>query len=181
MNAMWTGSALTLHNLGLAAGFGGSLFGQVALHPVVRAIDDKKERGVILNKAWTVFSPVNLFALSSVALTWVIGRSALSGGEIDKESRGLVLAKDTLVGVYTLSGLGSLIVGKVWGVREPPVESGGEPAAETPERDVKTQRAMNWLGRLNIAAGAGIIALTAILNIKAGKSHKWSLLTAILP
>jgi hypothetical protein len=181
MNAMLTGSALTLHNLGLAAGFGGSLFGQVALHPAVRAIDDTKERGVILNKAWTIFSPVNLFALGSVGLTWVVGRSAISGGEIDDETRGLVLAKDALVGVYTLAGLGSLIVGKVWGVREPPVESGGVPAPETPERDVRTQKAMNWLGRTNIVAAAGIIALTAILNIKAGRSQKWSLLSAILP
>lgn len=181
MNAMWTGSALTLHNLGLAAGFGGSLYGQMALHPAVRTIEDKKERGEILNQAWKGFSPINAFALGSVALTWVVGRSALSGGEIDKETRGLVLAKDVLVGVYTLAGLGALVIGQVWGSREPPVESGGVPAAETPEADVKALKTVNWLGRVNIAAAAGIIALTAILNIKAGRSHKWSLLSTILP
>ncbi|MFL5349242.1 MAG: hypothetical protein ACJ8AT_30960 [Hyalangium sp.] len=181
MKAMWTGSALTLHNLGLAAGFGGSLFGQMALHPAVKTIDDTKERGEILNQAWKGFSPVNAFALGSVALTWIIGRSSLSGGEIDDDTRGLVLAKDVLVGVYTLAGLGSLIVGRVWGTREPPVESGSEPAAETPELDVKGQTVVNWLGRANIVAAAGIIALTAILNIKAGRSHKWSLLSWLLP
>lgn len=181
MNAMLTGSALTLHNLGLAAGFGGSLFGQVALHPAVRTIDDTKERGEVLNKAWTGFSPVNAFALGSVALTWVVGRNALSGGEIDEETRGLVLAKDVLVGIYTLSGIGSLVAGRVWGRREPPVEAGGVPAAETPEREIKALKASNWFGRVNIAAAAGVIALTAVLNIKAGRSQKWSLLSAILP
>jgi hypothetical protein len=181
MNAMLTGSALTLHNLGLAAGFGGSLFGQVALHPAVRTITDTKERGEILNKAWTGFSPVNAFAMGTVALTWLIGRSGLTGGEIDKEARGLVLAKDALVVLYTVSGVGSLVSGRIWGRREPPVESGGVPAAETPASDAVALKASNWFGRVNIAAAAGIIALTAILNIKAGRSHKWNLLSAILP
>jgi hypothetical protein len=181
MNAMLTGSALTLHNLGLAAGFGGSLFGQMALHPAVRTIDDTKERGELLNKAWQGFSPVNAIALGSVALTWIIGRSAISGGEIDDETRGLVLAKDALVALYTVTGLGALIVGRVWGQREPPVEAGGVPSAETPEADVKALKAVNWLGRVNIIGAAGIIALTAILNIKAGRSHKWSLLSWVLP
>jgi hypothetical protein len=181
MNTMLTGSALTLHNLGLAAGFGGSLFGQMALHPAVRTLDDKKERGEILNKAWRGFSPVNAFALGSVALTWVLGRSALSGGEIDDETRGLVLAKDVLVALYTATGLGSLIIGLTWGRREPPVEQGGTPAAETPELDVKALKTVSRLGKVNILCAAGVIALTAILNIKAGRSHKWNLLSRILP
>jgi hypothetical protein len=181
MNAMWTGSALTLHNLGLAAGFGGSLFGQMALHPAVRTIDDTKERGEILNKAWMGFSPVNAFALGSVALTWVLGRSTLSGGEIDDETRGLVLAKDVLVGLYTLSGIGSIVVGRVFGSREPPMEAGGVPSTETPEPEAKALKTVNLLGKVNIVAAAGIIALTAILNIKAGRSQKWSLLSKILP
>ena len=181
MKAMWTGSALTLHNLGLAAGFGGSLFGHTALHPAVRTIEDKKERGELLNKAWMGFSPVNAFALSSVALTWIIGRSQLSGGEIDGETRGLVLAKDILVGLYTATGVGALVIGLTWGKREPPVEQGGEPAAETPEVDAKALKTVNWLGKGNILCAAGIIALTAILNIKAGRSQKWSLLSWVLP
>ena len=181
MNAKLTGSALTLHNLGLAAGFGGSLFGQMALHPAVRTIEDKKERGEILNKAWTGFSPVNAFALGTVALTWITGRAALSGGEIDDETRALVLAKDVLVGLYTLSGIGAIVVGQSWGKREPPVEAGGVPAAETPPEDVVGLKTVNWLGRVNILAAAGVIALTAILNVKAGRSCRWAALSKLLP
>jgi hypothetical protein len=32
------------HNLGLAAWFGGTLFGQVALNPTVSSISDRRER-----------------------------------------------------------------------------------------------------------------------------------------
>ncbi|MBC7794228.1 MAG: hypothetical protein H7Z43_11020, partial [Clostridia bacterium] len=52
MNATLTGTALTLHNLGVAAGFGGSLYGQMALHPALADVQDKAERGKILRKAW---------------------------------------------------------------------------------------------------------------------------------
>ena len=181
MNATLTGSALTLHNLGLAAGFGGSLFGQMALHPAVRTIDDQKERGELLHKAWSGFSPVNVFALGSVVLTWITGRGALSGGEIDEQTRGLVIAKDVLVGVYALSGIGAQVVGRTWGRREPPVESGSEPSARTSEADARALKLVNWLGRVSILSAAGIIALTAVLTTKAGNSAKWSLLSRVLP
>ena len=181
MNATLTGSALALHNIGLAAGFGGSLFGQMALHPAVKTVDDEKERGELLNKAWRGFSPVNAIALGSVVLTWVAGRSAISGGEIDRETRGLVVAKDVLVGIYALSGIGAQIVGRTWGKREAPVKSGSEPSARASELDAKAQKTVNWLGRVSILSAAGIIALTAVLNIKAGRSVKWSALSKILP
>src|SRR5688500_6498327 len=66
MNATMTGTALTLHDLGLAAGLGGSLFGQLALHPAVRRIDSRKERGEILNQAWRNYSPANAFGIVAV-------------------------------------------------------------------------------------------------------------------
>lgn len=181
MNSILTGSALTLHNLGLAAGFGGSLFGQMALHPAVRTLDDEKERGELLDKAWRGFSPANAFSLGAVVLTWIAGRSALSGGEIDDETRGLVLAKDVLVGLYAVSGIGAQVVGRVWGQRQPPVASGSEPSARTPEVDARAQRVVNWLGRVSILSAAGIIALTAVLTTKAGRSTRWSLLSKVLP
>ncbi|MBC7794596.1 MAG: hypothetical protein H7Z43_12905, partial [Clostridia bacterium] len=37
------------------------------------------------------------------------------------------------------------------------------------------------LGRINIIAAASIIAVTAVLNVKAGRSSKWALLSKALP
>ena len=42
------------HNLGLAAWFGGTLFGQVALNPTVSSISDRRER--VLNESWGRFN-----------------------------------------------------------------------------------------------------------------------------
>ncbi|HYD43179.1 MAG TPA: hypothetical protein VEB43_20265 [Anaeromyxobacter sp.] len=181
MNASLTGPSLALHNLGLAAGFGGSLFGQMALHPAVRTIDDHKERGQILQKAWRGFSPANAFAIGAVALTWLTGRAALSGGEIDRRARAMVLAKDALVAAYAGTGIASIVIGLRRGKREPPMEAGGVPAPETAEEDARAMKTVNWLGRANILAGAGIISLTALLNIKAGQSGKWNVIARLLP
>lgn len=181
MNAILTGTALTLHNMGLAAGFGGSLYGQMAMHPAVKTIDDKKERGELLHQAWRNFSLANAFGLAAVGLTWLLGRSALSGGEIDDKTRALVIAKDVLVGTYVATGAASIGVGMAIGKDQPPVEQGGVPAAETPERDATAIRAVNALGITNILAAAGIIALTAALNVKAGRSHRWAFLSKFLP
>src|SRR5215207_7375678 len=51
------------HNLGLAAWFGGTLFGQVALNPTVSSISDRRERGRVLNESWGRFNAANAPAL----------------------------------------------------------------------------------------------------------------------
>ena len=47
-------AAWVAHNLGLAACFGGLLFGKVALNPSLSAIDSEADRGKILNTAWNL-------------------------------------------------------------------------------------------------------------------------------
>ena len=179
MNAAWTRTASTVHNLGLAAGFGGGLLGQMALHPAVKTIDDQKERGELLNQTWRKYSPANALGLAAVGVTWLAGRAVLSGGEIDDETRGLVNLKDVLVGIYCGTGIASIVLGRASGKGEPPVEAGNVPSAQTPE--AKAMVAVGWLGKANIAAAVGLIAVAVILNVKAGRSHKWSLLSKILP
>jgi hypothetical protein len=181
MNATMTGAALTLHNLGLAAGFGGSLYGQMAMHPALKTIESRKERGELLNKAWRNYSPANAFGLAAVALTWVTGRQALSGREIDAQTRGLVLAKDALVALYVGSGIASIVVGMTAGRNEPPVETGGIASFGASEAEAKGIKAVNMLGKVSIVAAAGIIALTSVLNIKAGRSSRWAALSSLLP
>ena len=177
----FTEGALAVHNLGLAAGFGGSLFGQTALHPALDAVRSKKERGALVHRAWHNYSPANLIGLAAVGITWLAGRSALSGGAVGNGNRGLVYAKDALVGIYTLTGVASWIVGSETGDSEPPMEKGDKAAAGATATEAVGLKTVNWLGRVNIAAAAGIIAITAILNVRAGRSTKWTLLSALLP
>ena len=105
-------AAWVAHNLGLAACFGGLLFGKVALNPSLSAIDSEAERGKILNTAWNRYNAINVASFATAAITWFPGRLGLSGKEIDQQTRNLVLAKDVLFAVGALTGLASVIQGR---------------------------------------------------------------------
>jgi hypothetical protein len=48
-----------LHNVGMAAWVGGTLFGRVALNPSVAQISSQAERGAVANAAWNAYNVVN--------------------------------------------------------------------------------------------------------------------------
>ncbi|MBA2581654.1 MAG: hypothetical protein H0V03_12545, partial [Thermoleophilaceae bacterium] len=52
-----------LHDIGLAAWLGGSMFGKFALNPAVRLAQDKSDRGKIVNGAWNGYNAVNSLGL----------------------------------------------------------------------------------------------------------------------
>lgn len=185
MTPALSSTGLVLHELGLATGFGGSLFGKIALNPSVKAISSKEERGQVTNLAWNGFNILNAIAVGTSALTWFVGRSRLTGREIDDTTRALTLVKDVLVGSTLALGAANIIGGGILAKQAPegavPSETGLTPAENTPEKAVRVMRFLNVAGVLNIACMAGIIGVTAILNMKAGASHKWSALARFLP
>src|SRR5690242_889377 len=148
--AVLSTSAWVLHDLGLAAGFGGPLFGKIALHKAVRDIDSEEERGHVLNDAWRQYNTVDAIALAVAGATWFIGRSAISGRLIDRQTRTLVRTKDFLLSGAILTGAANMWLGREMGEMAPegrvPVESGNEPSPRTPDRARKLQGALNVLG-----------------------------------
>lgn len=172
-------TAWVLHDLGLAAGFGGNLFGQLALNPAVAAVDDKRQRGRVAQVAWSRYKGVNAFSLIAFASTWAIGRALLSGREVGRSSRKITLVKDGLVAGAVIGGLGSMIAGTMLSrarmqAGEAPIESGSEPAPETPARVARLQKITNGFGIANIVLEAATLAATTVLAMKSGKSGKWS-------
>ena len=104
-------AAWVAHNLGLAACFGGLLFGKTALNTSLSAIDYEADRGKILNTAWNRYNAINVASFATSAATWFPGRLGLSGKEIDRQTRNLVLAKDVLFAIGALTGLASVVQG----------------------------------------------------------------------
>jgi hypothetical protein len=178
--AAWVG-----HNLGLAAWFGGTLFGKFALNPSVKVISSKDERGKVLNSAWNRYNVVNAASLGTAAGTWVTGRAMLSGDEIGEDARNLVLAKDVLLGAGAVTGLASGVGGVLLSRQDPegatPAETGDEPAPETPEPASTIQRWLDVLGNVNIVLAAAVIAITTVLAMKSGESSRWSVVSRLLP
>lgn len=185
MTPALSSTGLVLHELGLATGFGGSLFGKIALNPAVRAISSREERGQVTNLAWNGFNIVNAIAVGTSALTWFIGRSRLTGREIDDTTRKLTLVKDVLLGSTLALGVANIVGGGMLAKQAPdgavPSETGLTPTDNTPEKAARMMRFLNINGILNIACMAGVIGVTALLNMRAGASSKWSALSRFLP
>ena len=177
-------TAWVLHDLGLAAGFGGNLFGQFAMEPAVKTIESKRERGKVTHAAWKRFNTVNGLALVTMAGSWLIGRTMLSGKEVGRHARQATIVKDVFVGAAFAAGVGAMITGKLLDRESggaPEIETGAEPAAETPPRVAKLQRTVNAFGNAKLICEAGVIVATAILAMKSGRSARWSLFSRLLP
>ncbi|MGZ3458744.1 MAG: hypothetical protein ACXU86_09580 [Archangium sp.] len=185
MTPTLTTSAYVLHNLGLAAGFGGSLFGRVALNPSARLISDKQDRAKIVNAAWNGYNIINAVGLGATALTWFFGRSKIRGRVISAKARKLVIAKDFLMGATLVSGAINLIGGGFLAKRALqegiPMESGSKAAEEAPADVKSTTRLVNWLGVFNLATMAGLIGVSTWLDNTAQASLKWRFLARALP
>jgi hypothetical protein len=178
-------TAWVAHNLGLAACFGGLLFGKAALNPSLSVIDSEADRGKVLNTTWNRYNAINVASFATAAATWFPGRLGLSGKEIDQQTRNLVLAKDVLFAVGALTGLASVIQGRVLTDQAPegavPIESGTTPAAGTSEKAAGLLRSVNQLGNVNVAVTGAILGITTILSMKATESTRFSALSRFLP
>ncbi len=158
------------HNLGLATWFGGALFGQIALNPTISRISDKNERGRVLNEAWGRFNAVNFVAIAAVVLAWRLG-----GLKANAELRapGLARVKNLMLGGAAVNGIASGILGariaKQSSEGDTPVESGTQPAPETPQEAASSQRMIALTGTSALALLAGVIAVSAVIETSAVK------------
>ena len=178
-------AAWVAHELGLAASFGGLLFGKLALNPNLDVLESKPERGKLLNKAWNRYNAVNIVSTGTAIATWLAGRGGIKGRMIDEEARNLVLAKDALLATAAVTGLASVVNGLRLARQAPegatPIDSGVTPAPEMSDETAGLLRVVNVLGDVNIAVLGGVIAVSTILSMKANESLRWSLVSRFLP
>src|SRR5215204_460303 len=164
-----TTAAWAAHELGLAASFGGLLFGKLALNPNLEVLENKSDRGKLLNKTWNRYNAVNAASVGTAIATWLTGRSAISGNlALDKEANTLVRTKDALLATAAATGLAS-------------IASGLQLTRQAPDEAARLLRRVNVLGNVNIAVLGSVIAVSTILSMKANESVRWSLLSRILP
>lgn len=179
-------SAWILHDLGMAAGFGGSLFGKAALDPAVKRIGSKEERGRVLDDAWGRFRVLDAVALGAMAATWINGRKAFSRPWTDPTTRALVVAKDILVGGAVVTGAANLVAGMVMHRQQrrssrKAAQSGSGEAAPLLGKEHGPVRFFSIVGPLNTAFTAGAIGVTAALSQRTGKSWGLRTLSRLLP
>src|SRR5215207_9279024 len=166
----------SLHKMGLGINLGGTLFGLVALNPTVQRISDKSERGRVLNESWMRFQTVGTLAMGVTVAMWRLGGLKEAESDLDTTLAGL---KNLLLGGALLTSVASAILGMRIARQAPegatPVESGAEPAPETPEEAAQPQRMSAFLGAATVAQVAGVLALSSALEVHAVQRSKGTL------
>ncbi len=153
----------TLHDVGLAAWFGGSLMGAVGLNAAAGAVDDPAQRGRVANEGWDRWTPLNAGA---------IGAHLLGGAAILLANRKRVAGQKGVAGmtalktVMTGAALGvtaySRVLGrKVASQKDMPVGSGTDPIGQTPDDVAKAQQQLKALQWAVPATTAAILALNS--------------------
>lgn len=154
----------SLHDVGLAAWFGGTLAGAVGINGAASDVPDRTLRLRVANSGWARWTPVNLAAIG-IHLVGGAGLLLANKGRVVGQ-RGVgasTVAKTAL----TAAALGvtaySRVLGKKLEQAEPtPVEGGTDPASDTPEEVAKVQRQLKVVQWAIPALTGGLAVLNAV-------------------
>jgi hypothetical protein len=155
------------HNIGMAAWFGGVLFGRLAHNPSLRLIRSERERGQVANAAWNAYNLVNAASLAAVGLGHVAGRlTELRTANLSPRERPLVAAMDVFTAASVVTGIlsgiqGARLARQAAGGRVP-IRSGTRPSPRTPAQAARIQGSIDRLGALNVATGVGLLTSTGL-------------------
>jgi hypothetical protein len=141
--------ARALHDVGLAAWFGGSLMGAVALNGAAAEAESPSERSKIANAGWARWTPVNLAAIAA----HLAGGAMLTSGNrkrlVAQAGVGQATAVKTVLtgAALTATAVSRALGQKVMNAGTPPVEGATEPSSATPDDVAAAQRklkALQW-------------------------------------
>jgi CBS domain-containing protein len=168
--------ARSLHDLGLAAWFGGSLMGAVGLNGAAAAVDPAEQRLRVANAGWARWTPVNLTGIAAhlaggaVLLMANKGRLASQRGVATA-----TIAKTALTGLALgATGYARALGAKLQQVGDAPVEGGTTPAEDSPDQVAKVQRQLNVLQWVI----PGLTGATLVLNAQMGEQQRPTKVTA---
>jgi hypothetical protein len=176
--------ARSLHDLGLAAWFGGSLMGAVGLNGAAAEVDEPKQRARVANVGWARWTPVNLAA---------IGAHVLGGALIVTGNKGRIAGQQG-VATWTAAKLGVTAAAlaatgyaRVLGQRierfgDVPVEGGTEPLPETPDEVKAAQRqlaVLQWT--IPVLTGAALVMNARMGELQRPKAVAGGIIGRLLP
>ena len=155
--------ARSLHDVGLAAWFGGSLMGAAGVNGAAAVVQDPTQRLRVANSGWARWTPLNL-AGGAVLTGANKGRLAGQQG---------VAAASAVKSVLTVAALGTTAYARVLGKKleragEVPVEGGTTPNPTTPEEVARAQRQLTALQWVIPALTGGLL----IINARMGEQQR---------
>jgi hypothetical protein len=158
-----------VHDAGLAALFGGNLYGRVALHPALAGVGEKSERGQVVNRAWRRYGWIHSASLLAIVAGWAGARvNEARPSSLSARERVLATGKDAAVAAVAATGIATAITGMRFARSAPdgavPLEDGNTPAAETSEEAARLKRRLNTLNTASAGAELALIGVNAALG-----------------
>ena len=160
----------SMHDLGLAAWFGGSLMGALGVNGAAAQVRDVKERLPVASAGWAKWTPVNAAAIGA-HLTGAAGEMVTESGRVMAQAGvGRMSATKTGLTVAALAATGySRLLGmKIEKAGETPTEGITEPNHETPSKVAATQRRLKVMQWMIPALTGALIVITSF----AGEQQK---------
>jgi hypothetical protein len=155
--------ARTMHDLGLAAWFGGALMGASAVERAAAEVSDDEERLEIVDAAWRAWKPVQFAAIGAFAVGGAIltftNRSRVANQEgVAKLSLWKTGLAAATVGTTMYAGRLGRELAEAEGT---PVASGTTPSPQTPDDVASKQRRLKMVQWAVPAQVAALIAMSA--------------------
>jgi hypothetical protein len=162
--------ARSLHDVGLAAWFGGSLMGAVSLNRVAGEAKEPRQRLAVVNRGWAAWTPVNL---AGIATHLAGGAALLAANKARLASQPGVGRAAAVKTALTGAALALTAYSRVLGRRleqasTAPVQDATTPTDETPAGVARPQRqlrALQWM----IPALTGAVL---VVNARMGEQQR---------
>jgi hypothetical protein len=137
----------SLHDVGLAAWFGGTLANAVALNPAAAAADSSAGTGRVANTGWNRWTPVNAAAIGAHvagSVGQLIGNKNRLAAQQGVGTMAVVKTGLTAAAL-AVTGYSRLLGRKVAKDTSVPAESGTEPTVGTPSNVARAQKQLSAL------------------------------------
>jgi hypothetical protein len=139
--------ARTLHDVGLATWFGGSLMGATGVNGAAAAVQDPSQRLRVATTGWSRWTPLNLAGIAA----HLAGGAVLTGANRSRlAGQQGVAAASAVKTALTVAALGTTAYARVLGKKleragDVPVEGGTTPSPTTPDQVTRAQRQLTVL------------------------------------
>jgi ankyrin repeat protein len=153
----------SLHDLGLATWFGGSLMGAVGLNGAAADVEEPTQRLRVANAGWNRWTPVNLAGIAAHVAGGAVLLRANKGRVAGQQGVAqATVVKTALTGAALAATAWSRALGaKLDQAGEVPVEGGTDSTTDTPEDVAKAQRQLKVLQWVIPALTGAVLVLNA--------------------
>ncbi|KAB1915473.1 MULTISPECIES: hypothetical protein [unclassified Micromonospora] len=156
----------SMHDLGLAAWFGGSLMGALGVNGAAAKIDDSTQRLPVASAGWARWTPVNAAAIGA-HLAGAVGELVTESPRVASQSgvAKMSTVKTALtVGALAVTGYSRLLGMRLQKAGGPPVEGATEPNYQTPANVASSQRQMKLLQWAIPAMTGALVVVSAYMG-----------------